>query len=153
MRGTLAHVDVSVSDPDRAIPFYAALLESLGYQRLDVPYEDYRGAAPRRACWGIRPAGAAPFGIEVRPSSGPRRTRPVDRYAPGTHHMAFHAGSQADVDRVHEAMVAAGATVLDAPFDYSGRRGYSDGYYAAFYADPDGAKLEEVAHIPSGSLP
>ena len=49
-----------------------------------------------------------------------------------------------------EAMLAAGATVLDAPADYTGQRGYSRGYYAAFYADPDGIKIE-VAHIPDAN--
>jgi catechol 2,3-dioxygenase-like lactoylglutathione lyase family enzyme len=67
-----------------------------------------------------------------------------------TLHTAFHAESAQDVDRVHGAMVAAGATVLDAPADYTGQRGYSTGYYAAFYADPDGIKIE-VAHIPESN--
>jgi catechol 2,3-dioxygenase-like lactoylglutathione lyase family enzyme len=145
--GPLSHIDLSVADPDRAIPFYAALLESLGYVRLDVDLDDFRGARPRRACWGLGARGGPAFGIEVRPASGANRTRPVDRYAPGTHHLAFHAASPEDVDRVHRAMLAAGATVLDPPADYGGQPGYAPGYYAAFYADPDGAKLE-VAHIP-----
>jgi len=40
---------------------------------------------------------------------------------------------------VHAAMLAAGAAVLDAPADYSDQPGY-----AAFYAHPDGVKLEVV---------
>ena len=70
-----------------------------------------------------------------------------DRYAPGLHHMAFHAESRSAVDSVHAVMHTAGATVLDPPTDYTAQRGYSPGYYAAFYADPDGVKLE-VAYIP-----
>jgi catechol 2,3-dioxygenase-like lactoylglutathione lyase family enzyme len=92
----------------------------------------------------------ASFGVEVRPSSGPDRERASDRYAPGLHHMAFHAESAADVDRVHQAMLAAGANVLDPPEDYSGQRGYSQGYYAAFYADPARSKIE-VAYIPDAN--
>jgi catechol 2,3-dioxygenase-like lactoylglutathione lyase family enzyme len=38
----------------------------------------------------------------------------------------------------------AGGRVLDSPADYSGREGYTEGYYAAFFADPDGVKLEVV---------
>jgi len=41
-------------------------------------------------------------------------------------------------------MLAAGATVLDPPADYGGQPGYGEGYYAAFFADPDGVKLEVV---------
>jgi hypothetical protein len=44
-------------------------------------------------------------------------------------------------------VLLAGGTVLDPPYDYSGREGYTDGYYAAFFADPDGVKLE-VVHEP-----
>jgi catechol 2,3-dioxygenase-like lactoylglutathione lyase family enzyme len=151
VRGPLTHIDLSISDPDRAIPFYEALLLALGYERLDISAADFQGPRPRRAAWRVRLGSGASFGIEVRPSSGPDRTRPNDRYAPGMHHMAFHAESSQDVEDIHRVMVTAGATVLDAPADYTGQRGYSPGYYAAFYADPDGIKIE-VAHIP-GSNP
>lgn len=147
IRGPLTHIDLSVSDPDRSIPFYETLFEALGYQRLRIDAADFQGSKPRRAAWRVGFDSGASFGIEVRPSSGLNRDRPNDRYAPGMHHMAFHAEGAQDVERVHEAMVASGATVLDAPVDYTGQSGYSPGYYAAFYADPDGVKIE-VAHIP-----
>jgi catechol 2,3-dioxygenase-like lactoylglutathione lyase family enzyme len=150
IRGPLTHIDLSVSDPDRAIRFYEALFRSLGYQRLEISSPDFRGPKPRRAAWQVRFDSSASFGIEVRPSSGPNRDRPNDRYAPGMHHMAFHAESAEDVDRIHQAMVVSGATVLDPPADYTGQRDYSPGYYAAFYADPDGIKIE-VAYIPESN--
>jgi hypothetical protein len=40
-----------------------------------------------------------------------------------------------------------GTEILDAPADYSGQAGYSEGYYAAFFADPDGVKLE-IVYLP-----
>ena len=40
------------------------------------------------------------------------------------------------------------ATVLDAPVEYTGPA-YGGGYYAVFFADPDGLKLEVVHHAPS----
>jgi catechol 2,3-dioxygenase-like lactoylglutathione lyase family enzyme len=150
IRGPLTHVDLSISDPDASLPFYAALFSALGYERLDLPYPDFQGPRPRRAAWQVRFGSGASFGIEVRPASGPNHRRPNDRYAPGMHHMAFHAESPADVDRIHRVLLEAGATVLDPPADYSGQRGYTPGYYAAFYADPDGIKLE-VAHIPDAN--
>ena len=87
------------------------------------------------------------FGIEVRAASGAHRERAHDRYAPGLHHIAFHADSREAVDEAHARVAAAGGHVLDAPADYSGQRGYSEGYYAVFFADPDGVKLE-VVHEP-----
>lgn len=149
-RGPLTHLDLSISDPDLAIPFYEALFQALGYERLDIPLPDFQGPSPRRAAWQVQIGDGANFGIEVRPSSGPNQDRPVDRYAPGMHHMAFHAESAADVDRIHEDLLAVSAKVLDPPTDYSGQRGYSPGYYASFYADPDGLKIE-VAHIPDSN--
>ncbi len=145
--GPLTHIDLSISDPDLAIPFYEALLIALGYERLSIASEEFREPKPRRAAWQVGLGSGASFGIEVRPSQGKNRLRANDRHAPGMHHMAFHAASLQDVDRVHQAMLAAAAKVLDEPADYTGQRGYSDGYYAAFYADPDGIKIE-VAYIP-----
>ncbi len=150
IRGPLTHIDLSISDPDRSIPFYEALFVALGYERIRIAAPAFQGPRPRRAAWQVRLDSGASFGIEVRPSSGPNRERPNDRYAPGMHHMAFHAEETQDVDRVHQVMLAAGADVLDAPADYTGQRGYTPGYYAAFYADPDGIKIE-VAHIPDGN--
>ena len=71
-------------------------------------------------------------------------------YTPGPHHIAFHAESDAAVDRVHAAVVAAGGEVLDAPTHYAGKDSYGDYYYAAFFADPDGVKLE-VCYVPSAN--
>ena len=150
VRGPLAHVDLSISDPHRSIPFYDTLFTALGYQRLNIEDPEFQGIAPRRAAWRIRLDSGTSFEIEVRPSSGPNRTRSVDRYAPGMHHMAFHASNAREVDRIHRTMVASDATVLDPPADYTGQRGYCSGYYAAFYADPDGIKVE-VAHIPESN--
>ncbi len=47
-------------------------------------------------------------------------------------------------------MVEVGATVLDPPVDYSSQPGYSNGYFAVFFADPDGLKLE-VVHVPQAN--
>lgn len=147
IRGPLSHIDLSVGDPDRSVPFYAALLEALGFRRLRSGHPEYAGERPRRAAWLLRYAGGGSFGIEVRPAAPEGRSRAHDRYAPGLHHLAFHAESRAAVDEVHARVVQAGGRVLDAPADYSGRPGYSEGYYAAFFADPDGVKLE-VVHEP-----
>ena len=70
--------------------------------------------------------------------------RTHDRYSCGLHHLAWVAQSRDDVDRLHKLLVAMGATILDPPADYPQ---YRDGYYALFFADPDGLKLEFV-HTP-----
>ncbi len=68
--------------------------------------------------------------------------------AVGLHHFAWNAGSREDVDRLHDRLLAAGVTILDAPAAYPQ---YGAGYYAVFFADPDGLKLEYV-HYTGASL-
>jgi catechol 2,3-dioxygenase-like lactoylglutathione lyase family enzyme len=145
--GSLAHIDISVGYPQRSIPFYHALLTALGYKRWKLEDPQWSGPNPTRATWSIRNPDRSIFGIEVRPAYKDRRDRRYDRYEPGPHHIAFNADSAQTVRRVHEVMVAVGAEVLDPPADYGESAGYSPGYYAVFFADPDGQKLE-VAHIP-----
>jgi glyoxylase I family protein len=54
------------------------------------------------------------------------------------------ADSREDVDGLHRLLLEIDATILDAPSDYPQ---YRPGYYALFFADPDGLKLEFV-HTP-----
>src|SRR5215207_8672064 len=52
-------------------------------------------------------------------------------------------GRQKELDRFHELLLERDVVVLDPPAEY----GYEPGYYAVFFADPDGLKLELV-HVP-----
>jgi glyoxylase I family protein len=54
------------------------------------------------------------------------------------------AESRADVDALHGLLTERGITVLDEPAEYD----YASGYYAVFFADPDGMKFEFV-HMPA----
>jgi catechol 2,3-dioxygenase-like lactoylglutathione lyase family enzyme len=144
IRGPLSHIDLSVADPNRSVPFYAAFFAALGYRRFRSNHPDFTGERPRRAAWFIRYAGGGIFGVEVRPATPGSRGKVHDRYAPGLHHLAFHVESRAAVDDVYAQIQQVGGTMLDPPADYSGQEGYTDGYYAAFFADPDGVKLEVV---------
>ena len=140
--GPLNHIDISVGYPDRSIPFYDALLTSLGYRRWQIEDQEWQGERPSRATWGMRYADGSRFDIEVRPAREQSRDRRYDRYEPGPHHLAFHAASEADVRTVYEAVRDAGGEVLDPPTEYGGQSGYGKQYYAVFFADPDGVKLE-----------
>ena len=68
---------------------------------------------------------------------------PPDRYALGLHHIAFRAASRAVVDERAVWLRARGAAIESGPNEYT----YSPGYYAVFFSDPDGLKLELV-HRP-----
>jgi glyoxylase I family protein len=149
--GPLTHIDISIGYPEKSIPFYASFFEALGYRRRNLELPEWQGPSPSRATWGLRYPNGARFDVEVRPARPESRDRRYDRYEPGPHHLAFHAESRELVENVHRAMLRVGAEVLDPPADYSGEPGYDQGYYAVFFADPDGLKLE-VAHVPRANV-
>jgi catechol 2,3-dioxygenase-like lactoylglutathione lyase family enzyme len=72
---------------------------------------------------------------------GENAERTHDRYSPGLHHLAWAAASPEDVDAIYAHLQSIGATILDPPAHYPR---YGVGYYAVFFTDPDGLKLEYV---------
>ena len=72
----------------------------------------------------------------------------VDRYALGVHHIAFGAGSRAVIDERAAWLRDNGHTIESGPEEY----GYAPGYYAVFFYDPDGIKLEIVHRPREGDL-
>lgn len=133
MRGLVHHIDLSVTDLARSRPFYIAVLGFMGF----TEGEDY-GA--RGADYDLHADGAF-CSIGIRVSEGPNAARTHDRYAPGLHHLAWTAASRDDVDALYALLLKIGATILDPPAAYPQ---YGAGYYAVFFADPDGLKLEYV---------
>jgi glyoxylase I family protein len=131
IRGSLSHLDLTVKDPARSARFYDPVLRRLGYR----PAPELAQGAP---CWISEDAEGGAFGIVlVAATTG---SVDHDRYAPGLHHLAFHADSRADVDAFYAFLLEIEASVLDPPAEYD----YTPGYYAVFFADPDGLKLEVV---------
>ncbi len=137
IRGSVSHVDLTVTQLALSVPFYDHVLCKLGYKRLP----EAGAGAP---CWGVTDAAGGVFSIALKPAMLESATRRHNRYAPGLHHLAFHADSRADVDAFYDYVREIGATVLDVPTEY----GYTPGYYAVFFADPDGLKFE-VVHEPA----
>jgi catechol 2,3-dioxygenase-like lactoylglutathione lyase family enzyme len=123
--GAVHHVDLTVSDLARSTSFYERVLPLLGFRR--------GPGVPEGPIW----AGAS---VEIGLVAARSATK-HDRYAPGLHHLALTAPSRTAVDEAHRALVALGVAILDAPADYPK---YAPGYYAVFFADPDGLKLEYV---------
>jgi glyoxylase I family protein len=62
------------------------------------------------------------------------------------HHVAFTATSRAMVDERAAWLREQGVPIESGPEDYD----YTPGYYAVFFADPDGIKLE-IVHRPEDS--
>jgi glyoxylase I family protein len=61
----------------------------------------------------------------------------------GLHHLAFEADSRAQVDERADWARTQSVEIESEPMEYS----YLPGYYAVFFYDPDGLKLE-IVHVP-----
>jgi catechol 2,3-dioxygenase-like lactoylglutathione lyase family enzyme len=127
--GAIHHLDLTAGDLARSTAFYDRLLARLGFRRL--------ADTPEGPVW----AGAE---MEIGLQAARPGARPHDRRAPGLHHLAFAAPTRAAVDALHRELREEGVAILDPPADYPH---YAPGYYAVFFADPDGVKLE-VVHTP-----
>lgn len=143
MRGLVHHIDLTVSNLERSRVFYDRVLGFLGYARAD----DHENGTDWD--WQGGGASAAPFhSIGILLARGEGAGRDHDRYSPGLHHLAWTADGREDVDRLHALLLEIGATILDPPADYPR---YGPDYYAIFFADPDGLKLEFVAGRTGGA--
>jgi catechol 2,3-dioxygenase-like lactoylglutathione lyase family enzyme len=124
----LDHVFISVSDIDRSIAFYTAVLAPLGItQRVD--YDGKYGPPGHPDLKG--------FGVDGRIVFWLRKGVVEGKAA----HVGFVASSNAMVDAAYDAAIVAGATDNGAP---GARLYYDPRYYAANVFDPDGYSLEFV---------
>ena len=129
--GRVHHVFLNVTDLERSRPFYEWLMPQLGYATT-WPYGGGLGfLSPGGSVWLKQ---AAPQYVGERFAK--------DRV--GLCEIAFRADSREQVDALARDLPAMGGIVLDAPREYPE---YVPGYYAVFFADPDGIKLELV-HLP-----
>jgi catechol 2,3-dioxygenase-like lactoylglutathione lyase family enzyme/diadenosine tetraphosphate (Ap4A) HIT family hydrolase len=126
--GALHHVDLTVGDLARSTAFYDRWLPAMGFERMEDAADGpiWRG---RDVELGLQ---RGRVGVT---------SRPHDRYAVGLHHVAMRAPSRDAVIDLHRQLLAEDVVVLDAPMAYEA---YAPGYFAAFFADPDGIKLEYV---------
>jgi catechol 2,3-dioxygenase-like lactoylglutathione lyase family enzyme len=123
------HLVLSVSDFARSKAFYDKVLGFLGFKR-KYDYADMAG-------WSN---GKTLFWIAAAKPKGRKRYRKGDV---GFHHYAFEVSSRADVDALGAFLKKNRMTVLDPPGEYYGRN-----YYAVYFADPDGMKLEAMIWAP-----
>ena len=131
----LHHVDLVVSSIERSLPFYRDLLAPLGFHRIGE-VEGERG----ETIWYLSGPGTS-IGLREAQSD---RDRPYDRYEVGLHHLALEASSRGVVNERATWLRSQGAEIESGPQEY----GYLPGYYAVFFYDPDGLKLE-ILHVPA----
>lgn len=102
---------------------------------------------------GFEPFLAADDQFAYRPAGGKpgtylffypaHRPGPYSHEAPGLQHLAFMVHTRGEVDALHELVSSRRETVLHEPQEFPQ---YHPGYYATFWLDPCGFKLEAVCH-------
>lgn len=117
------HISIRVSDFDKSKAFYGKLLPFLGFRVLDE-YPDAIGWTNGKTRFWIGPTDA----------EGKARGYRIGDI--GLHHYAFELRSRKDVDNLEAFLKKEGVTIFDPAAEY-----YDD-YYAVFFLDPDGLKLE-----------
>jgi catechol 2,3-dioxygenase-like lactoylglutathione lyase family enzyme len=124
------HLVLSVGDFARSKDFYAKLLGFLGF-KLKHEYADMAGWSNGKTLFWIAAADA---------QGKKRKYRKGDI---GFHHYAFELSSRKDVEALGDFLAKHGMNVVDPPGEYYGRS-----YYAVYFTDPDGMKLEGMVYKP-----
>jgi len=123
------HVVIRVSDYERSKKFYDRLFDFLGFTVIDH-FSDMAG-------WRN---GSTAFWIAAADSTAPAR-RPHDGDI-GLHHYALELRSRSDVDELEAFLKTNDVDIIDPAGEY-----YED-YYAVYFLDPDGFKLEGMTFGP-----
>lgn len=121
----IAHIQLTVTDMQRSVPFYRGLLTALEMRPLiDTPQYFY--------CIGGR------TGVAIAPAAEDMKGDAFNQQRAGLHHLCFRARSREDVDAIHAVAVELGANVIRAPREDN----WAPGYYSVLFEDPDGIRLE-----------
>lgn len=118
----LDHIDLRVKNMARAREFYRKLLPALGFTRERAEQEWTTFYAPGRG------RTEAFFGFTEERDYQPNATR-----------ISFWANDRAEVDQIAALVGQSGGKSLEGPELCAE---YTPGYYAFFFEDPDGNKLE-----------
>ncbi|HTU54679.1 MAG TPA: VOC family protein [Acetobacteraceae bacterium] len=121
------HLVVRVSDYEKSKSFYGKLFAFLGFKVSDE-YPDAIGWTNGKTRFWIGPA------------DGEGKARPYRIGDVGFHHYAFQLRGRRDVDALQDFLRESGANIVDPAGEY-----YDD-YYAVFFTDPDGLKLEGMKY-------
>jgi catechol 2,3-dioxygenase-like lactoylglutathione lyase family enzyme len=117
------HMVIRVGDFEKSKAFYGKLFKFLGFKVLGE-YADAIG-------WTN---GKTRFWIGEADAEGKKHKHRIGYI--GFHHYAFELRSRKDVDQLQAFVEKLGAKIIDPAGEY-----YDD-YYAVFFLDPDGLKLE-----------
>ena len=122
------HISIRVSDFKKSKVFYSGLFAFLGLEVMGESSSDAMGWSNGKTRYWIGQADEANRKHKYRIGDV------------GLHHYAFQLRSRKDVDDLQDYLKSEGVTIVDPADEY-----YED-YYAVFFLDPDGLKLEGMKY-------
>jgi glyoxylase I family protein len=120
------HIYLSVSDLRRSEEFYDRVMTTLGFRK-----NTFKNEGDHHIQYYNRH-----FGFVLRPARSV--TFKHDDLSPGLHHFCFRVADSATVDAIARQFADAGVA-FTSPQLYPE---YAADYYALFFSDPDGIRLE-----------
>ncbi|ATA21578.1 MAG: VOC family protein [Gibbsiella quercinecans] len=120
------HLAIRVSDLARSKQFYNRVLGFMGFS-IEWEFDRVVGWTNGETMFWITEA-------DEQGRKHHHRTGDV-----GFHHYAFEVARYEDVDALYGVLLKENVTIVDAPAAYPS---YGEGYYAVYFLDPDGLKLE-----------
>ena len=120
------HLTIRVGNFRKSKRFYNRLLGFLGFE-LEWEFDHVAG-------WNN---GKTMYWIAEADAEGKKHRHRIGNI--GFHHYAFELGKRKDVDELYAFLKKEKITVVDPPAEYPD---YGEGYYAVYFLDPDGLKLE-----------
>ena len=126
----IAHIQLTVNDLQRAIPFYQEVLGFMGMK------------AVAKAANGIYMVGGR-TAVAIAAAAEANQKYDFDQRRIGLHHICFRARSREDIDALHAFLVERGVRIVHAPEDGP----WAPGYYSMLFEDPEGIRLE-VNFVP-----
>jgi catechol 2,3-dioxygenase-like lactoylglutathione lyase family enzyme len=118
------HISIRVSDYEKSKDFYGKLFEHLGFEISDEYPSTIGWTNGKTRYW-------------IAAAEGRQKYRIGDV---GLHHYAFELRSRRDVDALQGFLEGHSVRIVDPAAEY-----YED-YYAVFFLDPDGIKLEGMKY-------
>ena len=118
------HISIRVSDYEKSKAFYGRLFAFLGFEISDEYPNTIGWTSGKTRYW-------------IAPAEGRQKHRIGDV---GLHHYAFELRNRKDVDALQAFLKDERVRIVDPADEY-----YED-YYAVFFLDPDGIKLEGMKY-------
>lgn len=126
----IAHIQLTVNDLQRAMPFYESVLSFIGMSAV-VKAPNFLYMVGGKTA------------VAIARSSEQNRAFGFDQRRIGLHHVCFRARSREDIDELHRFLLAREVKIVHPPEDGS----FAPGYYSILFEDPEGIRLE-VNFVP-----